>query len=161
MNETQVIVGSVIMVLLGLYGLAAVWLANLWFGLVFGVMHIAGNAWWIVKVTTDDYGLGECLFTSFTSHNDQLSCVTTDKLFEVPLVYAVLISGVTVLYLYDLHYTQFGDKIDSSSFLKKVNSRAKLVAPAPKYVPRPSLTRIAASNASPKSGDNGKSMHKL
>lgn len=98
-DMTQFIAATVVMVVLGLFGLVAIWLANLCTGITFAVLYLAGDLWWISMVSSQED--------------------IRDHLFEVPLVYALLIATVSILYLYDLHHVQGGHP-HSSSFLKRV-----------------------------------------
>lgn len=107
----QFIAATVVMVLLGLFGLLTIWLANLCTGIVFSLLYLSGDLWWISMVSSQD---------DFRDH-----------LFQVPLVYALLIAAVSMLYLYDLYHVQCGHP-HSSSFLKRVPCMKKQSSTAPK-----------------------------
>ncbi|KAJ6220375.1 hypothetical protein RDWZM_006187 [Blomia tropicalis] len=81
-DKKMIVLGTALMMAFGLFGTIMTCLATFWGCLLYGIVLGTGIGLWVTWIVNDKVGL--------------------DHLFEVPLVYCVLIFVILILYLYKL-----------------------------------------------------------
>lgn len=81
-DKKMIVLGTALMMAFGLFGIIMTCLATFWGCLLYGIVLGTGIGLWVTWIVNDKVGL--------------------DHLFEVPLVYCVLIFVILILYLYKL-----------------------------------------------------------